>query len=103
MAVSPGPNSARQRWLKPSFDPRQTMIVVARVEPDAITVFEVFSGHLAAQAQDAARIAVAMVFGIAGGLGQLFDDQILRWVGRVAHRPNQSHRRQPCVSRRAGD
>ncbi len=59
------------------------------IEPDAV-LLEILGGHLAAEIQQAQRLGVSVVLGVAGGLGQLVNDQILRRVGRVAH-PQVDH------------
>ena len=48
-------------------------------------VFEVFGRHFPPQAEDAHGLAIAVVFGVSGGLGQLVDYQVLGWIGGVAH------------------
>ena len=55
-----------------------------RIEPDAV-LLEVLRRHLAPQAENALGGRVAVVFRVAGGLGQLLDDQVLRRIAGIAH------------------
>ena len=54
IAVSPGPISARHMWLKPSFEPRQTIDFALGIEPHAV-LLQILAGHLAAQVRNARR------------------------------------------------
>ena len=84
IAVSPGPIIARHMWLKPSFEPRQTMTSSSGSSrtPNRL---KYFARHFAAEVGDAVRLAVAVVARVAGRLGQLLDDEVLGRIGRVAH------------------
>ncbi len=69
-----------ESFLRPQADDQLPL----RVEPHPV-LLEVLAGHLAAEAQNALRLAVAVVLRVAGGLGQLLDHQVLGRVGGVAH------------------
>jgi hypothetical protein len=74
--VSPGPSSARHRWLKPSFEP---MVAMTSVSGSSSTpYFFLYFG-------DAVADRVAVVSRIERGLHQFFDHRLGRRIGRVAH------------------
>ena len=63
-------------WLKPSFEPRQT-ITSSSGSSRTPNRLKYFAGHFAAEVGDAVRFAVAVVARVAGRLGQLLDDEVL--------------------------
>ena len=69
-----------------------------RIEPHAI-LLEVLGGHLAAQAQNALRLGIAVVLRVPGGLGQLLDHQVLRRIASDCPCPGRSRRRRRGASR----
>ena len=72
-------------WLKPSFEPRQTIDFAFGIEPHAEFALSTCWPLRAADWHDAQRLAIAVVARVAGGLGQLFDDQFLGRIRGIAH------------------
>ena len=75
-----GQAEVAEAFLRPQADDHFPL----RVQADAVGL-EILGGHFPPQAEDAHGLAVAVIFGVAGGLGQLFDDQVLGRIGGVAH------------------
>ncbi len=84
MAVSPGPKQRQAEVAETFLRAQAGDQLPLRIEPHAMLA-EILGGHLAAEAEDARRLAIAVVLRVSGGLGQLFDHQVLRRIGRIAH------------------
>ena len=82
--MSPGPDQRQTHMAEPLFRSEAGNHLPLRIEPDAV-LLEVLGGRLAPQAEDALGGRIAVVLRVAGGLGQLLDDQVLRRIAGVAH------------------
>ena len=78
------PDQRQAEVAEPFFRAEADSDFPLRIEPDAV-LLEILRGHFAPQPEDALGGGVAVAFRVAGGLGQLFDDQILRRIGGIAH------------------